>query len=237
MIVINEWHLDDTPSEPFERGGTSRGIFHGRLARLVGDGTRDPTWAVAVEKWHRVAQFDTFGPPGCFDLCDVDRTNERQALRSDGDVACVSEHQQDRLDTDDSLWDLLTAIPMDTDLHELDAARFESTFASGSAVRRLIGRFSGHGIDPTTAVVLLARVRPRLVPVDDRLVSTTLGLRIDEDPLRFWWWALHHDTELVAGLRRLRAMSEHLAERSLLRVAEALVFCSATPFATGAGRR
>lgn len=229
MIVLHDWNLDGDPSEPFERGGTPRATFHRCLLRLVEAGAQDGTWASDVERWWRVAQFDWYGPPGCFDIIDVDRTNDRKALRSDGDVAHVTERQQDHLDADSGLWQILAEIPADIDLHDLSANEFDATFESGSAIRRMIERLGSHEIDRTTAFVLLARVRPRLVPVDDRLIGTTLGLRIDEPPVRFWWWALHHDAEIVAALRTIRMSSERLAGLSLLRVAEALVFSRTEP--------
>ena len=242
MIVINHLDLEGRPDEPFEYGGTPRGVLHDHLARLVEDALRGTRWTrMTDEEWfercRRVAQFDREQPPGCFDVMDVICTNERHALRSDGDVARVSGRQEDALHADDDLFDLLAEIPADTDLHELDADGFRTSLGSRSAFSRLIDRLRRHGIDRSTAVVLLARARPRLVPVDDRLIGTILGLRLEEEPLRYWWWALRHDGQLVAALRRLGTASEQLAGRSLLRVAEAVVLGSAAPAPETTGRR
>jgi len=245
MIVINHWGLEDGPDEPFEYRGTPRGVFHRHLARLVEDAVRDSRQpALMEEPWgplYGVAHFDLMPhPQSSIDLQDVIRANERHALRSDGDVVHIGEYGAYAVGDDSSLIDdlleLLPEIPTGNDLHELDADGFRASFASRSPVRRVIDRLSSYGIDRPAAIALLARVRPRLVPVDDRLIGTTLGLRIDEDPLRYWWWALHHDPDLVAAVRRIQAATDSLAGRSLLRVAEAVVLRSAAPAVHVAGR-
>ncbi|MET7675953.1 DUF6308 family protein [Streptomyces seoulensis] len=81
------------------------------------------------------------------------------------------------------LSELLRRIPVDVDMVEVDAAELHSDSAADQAWRLL---FRVKGIGWVKAGKLLARKRPRLLPVYDRVVRCVLGT-----PSSFWL-DLHH---------------------------------------------
>ena len=66
------------------------------------------------------------------------------------------------------------------DLTEAEAARLESDDGLNHAWHRISGI---HGIGPTRTSKLLARKRPRLIPIWDRVIDRTLGL---EGTMSYW---------------------------------------------------
>jgi hypothetical protein len=116
---------------------------------------------------------------------------------------------------------LLSGIPVGSDLWQAP----EEAVAPGSSADRLWRRLDDvPGIGWVTAGKLLARKRPRLIPVYDRVVKAALG-RKDEDE----WWrplrtALHENPDLVAKLKSLR---DHVAldhPVSLLRILDVCIW-------------
>ena len=113
--------------------------------------------------------------------------------------------------------------------------RFQSALTCGGPTRPTLGRARTPtscgarvgrlpGINWVTAGKLLARKRPRLIPVYDRVVKTALG-RGDADE---WWRPLRHalidDPHVVARLSVLRDTA-HIADTvSLLRVLDVCIW-------------
>jgi hypothetical protein len=117
----------------------------------------------------------------------------------------------------DEIQQLLSEIPSDVDLHEADP----SLVAPDSPADRLWAQLESlEGVGWVTAGKLLARKRPRLIPVYDSVVRAAVGA-----PKRFWTW-LHEqlqDAQLVEQIRAVRADAdvEHL---SLLRTLDVAIW-------------
>jgi hypothetical protein len=121
---------------------------------------------------------------------------------------------------------LLAAIPRHVDLW----AAPEETVGPGSASDRLwrrlveLPRVSGFA-----AGNLLARKRPRLVPVSDRLVMSALGRQATDE----WWRPLRtvlvDNPALVARLEELRALASVGPDIALLRVLDVCIRMRAAP--------
>ncbi|MFJ6842170.1 DUF6308 family protein [Streptomyces griseoluteus] len=86
-------------------------------------------------------------------------------------------------ETGRSLSELLGRIPVDADMAEVDVSELDTSSAAHQAWQLLR---SLDGIEWVTAGKLLARKRPRLLPVYDRVVRCVLG-----GPTSFWL-DLHH---------------------------------------------
>ena len=119
---------------------------------------------------------------------------------------------------------LLAELPGDRDLHTLTDAEFTEWLGPGSPgdalydlVRRRIGfpRVATHK--------LLARKRPRLLPIRDTVVEGVLGMTKSQLWWRPWWEAVSGDEEIIKRLGDVR----HLAGvryLSLLRVADIVLW-------------
>lgn len=96
----------------------------------------------------------------------------------------------------------LADIPADVDLHECDV----SLVSPGSPAHRLWTLFESlDGVGWVTAGKLLARKRPRLIPVYDAVIREAVGA-----PKNFWIW-LHQalrDRQLVEQIDALRSEAE-----------------------------
>jgi hypothetical protein len=117
----------------------------------------------------------------------------------------------------DGIQQLLSEIPSDVDLHEADL----SLVSPGSPADRLWSRLESlEGVGWVTAGKLLARKRPKLIPVYDSVVREAVGA-----PKLFWTW-LHEqlqDPELIERIRAVRTEAdvEHL---SLLRTLDVAIW-------------
>lgn len=115
----------------------------------------------------------------------------------------------------------LSEIPVDVDLWEAD----DDVIGPQSPADRLWRKLQAiPGIEWVTAGKLLARKRPRLIPVYDRVVKAALG-RHDGDefwlPLRD---ALRDDDRLVPRLQELRDECEIGTDISLLRILDVAIW-------------
>ena len=116
---------------------------------------------------------------------------------------------------------LLHQIPVGVDLWRADEADVGPGSSADELWRALVRL---PGINWVTAGKLLARKRPRLIPVYDRVVKAALG-RGDADE----WWrplrqALVDDPNVVARLRALRDKA-HIGDTvSLLRVLDVCIW-------------
>lgn len=121
----------------------------------------------------------------------------------------------------DEFAQLLSAIPSDVDLWDAPA----DAVAPGSPADqlwRLLEQLPGSGW--VTAGKLMARKRPRLIPVYDRVVKAALGRPARDGT---WWQDLREvlcsDPSLVTRLSELRDAAS-LAEVSLLRVLDVAIW-------------
>lgn len=76
---------------------------------------------------------------------------------------------------------LLADIPSNKDLADIPASQFEATFGEDSPAFLLWGVLRGHstgrwGIGETRASKIMARKRPRLIPIYDSVVGPLMGL-------------------------------------------------------------
>lgn len=104
---------------------------------------------------------------------------------------------------------LLAQIPVDTSLHELDAAEFTRLLGPGSPAQQLwevlkaSPRDRRWGMGPTRVSKLMARKRPRLIPIWDTFIETALRLTNSADH----WIVMHkllQEGDLVEHLQHLR---------------------------------
>lgn len=118
----------------------------------------------------------------------------------------------------------LEQLPADRELHMLGQAEFDLWLgpgAPGSALYELLR----HQIAlPRVAThKLLARKRPLLLPIRDRVVEQALDAANPDEWWRPWWQTLRTEGAVVAQLQLIREVAEapHL---SLLRVADIVIW-------------
>ncbi len=119
---------------------------------------------------------------------------------------------------------LLTELPTDRDLHTLDDVEFDAWLGPGSAGDALYSVVRRQAHLPRVAThKVLARKRPRLMPIRDTIVEEALGMSTTPAWWRPWWETVHSDEEIVARLGTIRhlAGARHL---SLLRAADIVVW-------------
>jgi Family of unknown function (DUF6308) len=124
-------------------------------------------------------------------------------------------------DDADRLSAYLADVPADVDLADAD----ESVISDGSAADRLRWQLYGYpGIGSVTAGKLLARKRPRLIPVFDGVISGVLG-----HPGKGYWQDLRgelraDDGRLVERLNEIRSATSLGDSVSTIRVFDVLVW-------------
>ena len=126
---------------------------------------------------------------------------------------------------------LLTAIPCDLDIWEVQAERYDDFLGPQSPAWRLWetvfelqkgARSSGRGV---TAGKLLHRKRPRLLPIFDRKkIGVTLG--VDQHQCWEAFWCIMRDPRVRSRLSDLRSSNDLAASRSLLRVLDVVIWMS-----------
>ena len=120
----------------------------------------------------------------------------------------------------DQISQLLAAIPTDVDLYDPDAGDLVAADSAASTLWTLIERLDGIGW--VTAGKLLARKRPRLIPVYDSVVKDALQPNDDR-----FWSPLHaelQDPVLVSRLDEIRSTAGVGSDISLLRVLDVVVW-------------
>lgn len=120
----------------------------------------------------------------------------------------------------DHLSELLSRVPVDLDIW--DAA--DGDLDSDSAASKLWERLTGlHGIGWVTAGKLLARKRPRLIPVYDEVVRVALQRGTDGG----YWLALRDllsDEEIRRRLTEIKNEAESASDISLIRIFDVAVW-------------
>jgi len=120
----------------------------------------------------------------------------------------------------DEMSPLLADIPH-TPIEEVDL----EALSQGSAAYRLWGALRQiKGIGPVTASKLLARKRPHLVPIFDRVVRIALSFPPSANFWRCQWEWFHGSAERAAGLRSLRAQVDGIESISLVRCLDVAVW-------------
>ncbi|WP_083649852.1 DUF6308 family protein [Amycolatopsis sp. CB00013] len=123
----------------------------------------------------------------------------------------------------DDIARLLAELPVDIDIHEA-AWRVYATTSPAAELHALLRRCGGTN-RWVTANKLLARKRPRLLPVYDSRVERLLGA-----PNSFWeclWTWFDGDPQRVDGLRSLRDEASGIEDISLLRCLDVVLWMRA----------
>jgi hypothetical protein len=107
---------------------------------------------------------------------------------------------------------LLEKIPADRDLADVSPAEFPEMYGENSPAvklwRVIRGSDTGRwGIGPTKASKIMARKRPRLIPIYDSVVAPLMGLKDSENQWAAWHNAFLEDPGLAERLRRIKAIS------------------------------
>ncbi|MFI5558537.1 DUF6308 family protein [Amycolatopsis japonica] len=123
----------------------------------------------------------------------------------------------------DEITELLAQLPVDVDMHEAEW----TVYAPGSPASELhaLLRRCGGTDRWVTANKLLARKRPRLLPVYDSKVMTMLGT-----PSSFWaclWTWFDGDPRRVDGLQDMRDEAGGITDISLLRCVDVVLWMRA----------
>lgn len=133
----------------------------------------------------------------------------------------------------DQITELLSRLPVDADLHQLNCAEFTSLLddkhSPGHQLWDLLRQNSQKGnrwnVGPTTASKIMARKRPKLIPIYDSIIKQQVGSEHPGGYWKQWYEALHGsaNSALVERLVRIRAESgqSHL---SLLRVLDIILW-------------
>ncbi|GLZ51707.1 DUF6308 family protein [Actinomycetospora sp. NBRC 106378] len=127
----------------------------------------------------------------------------------------------------DHITSLLTDVRADVDLHEVDVKEVANSSKAGKLWTYLRAwNRPDPGTGPTTTSKLLARKRPRLLPIWDRVVGEQLGLRDHRDH-----WREVHELLQDRGLVELLSTTRSEARvdgLALLRVLDILLWMSDT---------
>ena len=125
--------------------------------------------------------------------------------------------------------ELLEAIP--ADLHLADAKPGDPSGVldddgyAHDLWRLLVGkRNEKWGIGPTRASKIMARKRPKLIPVYDSVVGPALGLKNSDDQWKKWHLALNHASGLPQRLREIHRRSEISDPISEIRVMDIVLW-------------
>lgn len=106
----------------------------------------------------------------------------------------------------DEISDLLRKIPADLDLWDADIERLgDPSKPEYQLWNLLLGhKYGKWGIGPTRASKIMARKRPRLIPIYDSVVRPLMGLRDSGGQWNAWYSALTDGTGLAARLEAIR---------------------------------
>lgn len=124
---------------------------------------------------------------------------------------------------------LLGRIPADRDLADVSPDEFAEMYGKNSAAvklwRLLRGSDTGRwGVGPTKASKIMARKRPRLIPIYDSVVAPLMGLKDSDNQWKAWHAAFLEDPGLSERLRRMKAMSGIEESISNLRVMDIVLW-------------
>ncbi|MDR6685750.1 hypothetical protein J2Y41_001305 [Arthrobacter sp. 1088] len=125
--------------------------------------------------------------------------------------------------------ELLDQIPTDLDLAAVssdDYDRFLGQQSPANALWRLLRGSDTYrwGIGPTTASKIMARKRPRLIPIYDSVVGPLMGLRDSDNQWKAWHSVLTDGSGLPDRLKTIRAKSSVDRDISDLRTMDVVLW-------------
>lgn len=124
---------------------------------------------------------------------------------------------------------LLAEIPTDVDLGDVDSGDLDDLLGEGSAAWKLWDLVRGKqvgkwGIGPTRASKVLARKRPRLIPIYDSVVKRVTGMESSMEQWTEWHAALAEETGLPQRLQEIKRRSGTEEPISALRVLDVVLW-------------
>ncbi|WP_159803056.1 DUF6308 family protein [Arthrobacter zhaoguopingii] len=126
----------------------------------------------------------------------------------------------------DEINKLLQQIPVDVDLWDADIEALNSPDSPASQLWHVLrgGKYGRWGIGPTRTSKIMARKRPRLIPIYDSVVRPLMGLDHSGGQWTTWHAALNDGTDLPARLEAIRRAAEVPANISALRVMDIVLW-------------
>lgn len=129
----------------------------------------------------------------------------------------------------DRISELLEQVPADLDLASVVATDFAAVLGPDSAADqlwRLLRQSDAQrwGIGQTTASKIMARKRPRLIPIYDSVVGPLMGLRNSKNQWTRWHEALTDGTGLPAQLAEIHKQSGVAPSASALRIMDVVLW-------------
>ncbi|ALO67937.1 hypothetical protein AS189_17410 [Arthrobacter alpinus] len=145
----------------------------------------------------------------------------------------------------DKISELLEQIPSDLDLAKVSAEDFASTLGTDSAavqLWRLLRQSDAEwwGIGQTRASKIMARKRPRLIPIYDSVVGPLMGLKNSNKQWSTWHELLTDGSGLPERLKEIQEKSAVAPDASALRIMDVVLWKHGKNLATsksGAGHR
>ncbi len=131
----------------------------------------------------------------------------------------------------------LSAIPAELDLADLAGGEFQEILGRGSPAHELWlllrGSDSGRwGIGPTTASKIMARKRPKLIPIWDSVIGRVVGEKNADTQWADWHAVFSDGSGLPERLDAIRSMAGVGRDVSQLRILDVLLWMYGKGYAT-----
>lgn len=125
--------------------------------------------------------------------------------------------------------ELLGQIPTNLDLGSVSSDEYDQYLGPRSPANALWRLLRGSetyrwGIGPTTASKIMARKRPRLIPIFDSVVGPLMGLKNSDNQWRTWHSALKDGTGLSKQLDAIRDKAAIAQDVSELRIMDVVLW-------------
>lgn len=125
--------------------------------------------------------------------------------------------------------ELLEQLPADVDLGTLPQEKFDELLGDCGPAQELWQLLRGDtsdrwGIGPTTASKIMARKRPRLIPIYDSVGGSLMGLENSLRQWTVWHQALSGDTMLQDRLATIQELSGVAPDASALRIMDVVLW-------------
>lgn len=129
----------------------------------------------------------------------------------------------------DKISELLKQIPSDLDLASLAAEDFSATLEQGSAALqlwRLLRQSDAERWDvgPTKASKIMARKRPRLIPIYDSVIGSVMGMKNSDQQWILWHELLTDGSGLPERLNEIHEKSGVASDASALRIMDVVLW-------------
>jgi hypothetical protein len=124
---------------------------------------------------------------------------------------------------------LLAKIPTDVKISDLTVAEAEATFGEGSPAWLLWNELrrtpkTRWDVGATTASKIMARKRPHLIPIWDKVIGAVVGKDTSEDQWLNWHNLFMVDPDLAGRLARIHKLSTVPTPISELRIMDAILW-------------